>query len=293
MNVFICILFVLTLHPASYAITNYPNNQNIRPEKTFQPDTNYVQISIKKPKPTDAINPIFDFLSSYPILKLNMTQSLLSWMNMTSKKSNYFFEAYDRTIHFGGWVKKIVGPDCQSTRAKVLIRDTLVPVTMKENNCTVATGKWNDHYTMDTFKDAQDIQIDHMVPMKNAYVSGAYKWTYLQRCLYGNYMGYKNHLIPIFGEENNQKSDHTPIDYMPPNDTYKCTYLKDWLFIKGLWGLTMSVEEASSIKDLIRKYKCDLTKMTITDREIRAQIQFANKNRDLCVYVPPPDIEQP
>jgi hypothetical protein len=207
--------------------------------------------------------------------------SLLSWQTVVSKKT-INAPAYIRKIHFGSWVKNSSDSNCYSTRAKVLIRDSKKSVTFKDNNCTVDSGEWLDPYSLETLTNAQDMQIDHMVPLKDAYISGAYKWTYQARCLYGNYLGYKAHLISAYGEENNQKGDQTPADYMPPNDAYKCQYLKDWLFVKGLWGLTMDTAEASAIKDLIQKHNCDTKKMTITDKEIAEQTLFANQNKNLC-----------
>ncbi len=207
--------------------------------------------------------------------------SLLNWKTEVSEKTETA-EAYKRKMHFGGWVRNPKEKSCYNTRAKVLMRDSLKPVTFKENNCTVAGGEWQDPYSEELSTDAQLMQIDHMVPLKVAYVSGAYKWNYKMRCLYGNYMGYKEHLISAYGEENNMKGDQTPESYMPPKETYKCQYLKDWLFVKALWGLTMDPSEATAIKDLVSKLNCDPSAMKISSEQIKEQSLFVNQNKDLC-----------
>ena len=84
--------------------------------------------------------------------------SLLNWTTEINEKPETA-EAYKRKIHFGGWVRNQKEKSCYNTRAKVLMRDTLKPVTFKENNCTVATGEWHDSYSNEVLNDAQLMQI--------------------------------------------------------------------------------------------------------------------------------------
>lgn len=193
-------------------------------------------------------------------------------------------EAYEREHHFGSWVKNKKSGDCFNTRNKVLVRDNIGALKLKdENKCSVASGEWIDPYSGHKMTDAMtEIQIDHMVPLREAYVSGAYKWTFKERCLYGNYLGYKNHLIAVSGHENNEKSAKTPNEYMPSNKSFSCEYLKDWLKIKSFWGLSLVSEEVKAIKQLVTEHNCDLSQLVVTQKEIQEQEAFFKANAELC-----------
>lgn len=193
-------------------------------------------------------------------------------------------ESYERRKHFGGWVKDKNSGDCFNTRNKVLVRDNIGTLKFKEDNkCSVAEGLWIDPYSGVEMTNAQDeIQIDHMIPMSEAYQSGAHNWSFKQRCLFGNYLGYKNHLLPVYGEENNNKGSQTPEDYMPTLTGYHCQYLKDWLKIKTIWGLHFSPTEVAAIKQRMTEAACKPEEFILTRSELLEQVQFMTENADLC-----------
>lgn len=222
------------------------------------------------------------FLTDSVSLPSDTSTSLLNFEYQESTEQT--IEAYDRIHHFGGWVKNKKSGDCFNTRNKVLVRENIGTIELKEDNkCSVATGEWIDPYSGNKMTDAMnEIQIDHMVPLREAYISGGYKWTFKERCLYGNYLGYKNHLIAASGEENNEKSAKTPEDYMPSNKAYHCEYLKDWLKIKTFWGLSLVSEEVDAIKRLIDENHCDLNQFVVTDQELKEQAEFFKANEELC-----------
>jgi hypothetical protein len=190
-------------------------------------------------------------------------------------------EPYKRQKHFGSWISPQDG-DCRNTRALVLVRDSEGPVTMKSNGCTVATGRWSDPYSGQDYTDAGDIQIDHVVPLKNAYISGADKWNQKRRCLYANFMGNPFHLMPVLGSENMRKSDGSPERYMPPNTAFACQYLANWLKIKLIWQLELSNSEKAAIENLAQQNRCTLVDLSYSDRDLDAQRQFIADNKDLC-----------
>lgn len=214
--------------------------------------------------------------------------SLLSWKNENRPK-DIEVESYGRVHHFGRWVSDTKDPGCYNTRAKVLIRDSIKPVIFEASNpCSVESGEWHDPYAHKVLTNAKSqVQIDHMVPLKNAYVSGAYKWNFNSRCLYGNYLGAQFHLISVDGTENVRKGSDGPDGYMPPNKEYRCTYLKNWLTIKSLWNLEMTLTEAQAIKDLIQSEGCSLSSFRISAEELNSQRKFANENAALCANINP------
>lgn len=191
-------------------------------------------------------------------------------------------EPYNRGRHFGTWIVIDPAAPCGNVRADVLRRDSLVPVTMNPSGCTVARGKWEDPYTGRTYTEARDLQIDHFVPLKNAYISGADKWPQKKRCLYANYMGNEYHLIPVFGKENTKKSDRSPEGYMPPNSAYQCEYLAHWLKIKMIWNLGLTPPEKKAIELLAQNNHCTVSDMAFTQSELNQQKRFIKDNMNLC-----------
>lgn len=142
------------------------------------------------------------------------------------------------------------------TRDEVLISESLVPV-IKEGN-KVKSGLWVGPYTGLVSTDPGDFQIDHMVPLKEAHESGGHAWTADEKEAYANDLSNPQHLIAVKGGSNGSKGFKDPAEWMPPNRSYWCTYLKDWVEIKRLWKLTMDQSEADAISrglKVCKKYK--------------------------------------
>ena len=95
--------------------------------------------------------------------------------------------SYDRTKDFGDWITQY--GECD-TRAVVLMDESLKPVT-KNSYCTVERGKWYSFYNAKYYYNAYGgtVQIDHVVPVENAWISGAWKWTRSTRVRYYNDLG--------------------------------------------------------------------------------------------------------
>ncbi len=132
--------------------------------------------------------------------------------------------------------------DCQKTRDEVLIRDGS-SVTLDPLGCKVRTGVWNDPYTGVTFVNKSDIDIDHLVPLKDAHVSGGYRWDAEKKKKYANYLVRNYHLLAVEDDANQAKRDKSPDEWMPPNTAFHCTYLEYWVLVKSEWELSMTREE--------------------------------------------------
>lgn len=193
-------------------------------------------------------------------------------------------EPYNRKKHFGSWVNDPRDETCHNTRAKVLIRDSLTPVDFNSSGCGVVSGKWTDPFGGRDYTRASDIQIDHFVPLKNAYISGGHKWNRVKRCLYANFLGNDYHLLAVYGKENATKSDRTPEGYMPPNPGYRCQYLVQWLKIKLAWSLGLTPPEKDTILQLAEDNRCDLNEFVMTAADLEGQRRFMAENTGLCQY---------
>ena len=141
---------------------------------------------------------------------------------------------YDRD-DWGGWIDE--DGDGLNTRHEVLAEESLIKPIVSNNK--VISGKWFDKYTGKYFTNPSDLDIDHLVPLKNAYISGASNWSKKKKNRYYNYLKYDNHLIAVSKSANRNKSDKSPVEWLPPNEDYQCEYVREWFKIKTAWGLTI------------------------------------------------------
>lgn len=154
-------------------------------------------------------------------------------------------EGYDRDL-FGDWID--ADHDCQNTRAEVLITESQVPVTFTTpSGCTVATGQWVDPWSGTVSTSASALDVDHTVPLANAWRSGAWAWTPERRVEYANDLADADHLIGIPLGENRAKGDDGPEAWKPPDPGAWCRYARVWTDIKARWGLTATAAEWSAV----------------------------------------------
>ena len=155
---------------------------------------------------------------------------------------------YDRSAW--NWVD--ADRDCQNTRAEVLIAESREPVTFtSSSNCTVLGGSWYDPYTDAYFSVAHDLDVDHFVPLSDAYSSGGVGWAPDRRREYANSLADADHLIAVSASANRSKGDRAPDAWKPPNQGYWCEYAYDWIRIKYAWGLSATQSEWAALQSMI------------------------------------------
>ena len=206
--------------------------------------------------------------------RINLIQDVvISEMDVHSGK----LPTYDRLAHFGGWLNDSADDTCFNTRALVLLRDSEVEVETDEyNKCRIVAGYWKGIYIDGEFVNAGHVDIDHVVPLYNAYYSGAWKWSKAKRCHYSNYMKNDYHLITVSRSENRAKGSNGPETYMPPNQNFQCRYLGYWMKIKKVWELTMTSLEHSFISQSLKTLGCSTETYMMSSEELsqeRAQVK--------------------
>jgi hypothetical protein len=151
---------------------------------------------------------------------------------------------YDRDL-FPHWIT-ITG-SC-NTREQVLKRDGSGVVV--GSNCAPTSGSWYSPYDGATWTAASDVDIDHMVPLAEAWSSGAWAWTTPQRQTYANDLGGPE-LWAVTDNVNQSKSDQDPATWQPPLSSFRCTYARAWIQAKWYYDLTVDSAEKSALTTML------------------------------------------
>lgn len=140
-------------------------------------------------------------------------------------------------------------PDGCTTRQDVLARDGQ-NVVEESNGCQPSSGSWYSAYDNATVTVVAQATIDHMVPLAEAWRSGANAWTADKRKAFGNDLTDPQLLIAS-ESSNSSKSDSGPADWKPANTAFWCTYAEDYTEVKYTWALTTTSAEVAALDDML------------------------------------------
>ncbi|MEW2441530.1 HNH endonuclease family protein [Micromonospora marina] len=135
-----------------------------------------------------------------------------------------------------------------NTREQVLKRDGTSVVV--NSSCAATSGRWYSPYDGATWYAASDVDIDHVVPLAEAWRSGANSWTTSRRQSFANDLT-RPQLIAVTDNVNQSKGDQDPSTWQPPLTSYRCTYSKMWITVKYNWGLTLQSSEKSALQGML------------------------------------------
>jgi hypothetical protein len=150
-----------------------------------------------------------------------------------------FVGGYDRDL-FADWYD--ADRNGCNTRKEVLIAESLEPVQIGAR-CAITGGRWFSIYDNVETTDSSTFDIDHMVPLSEAWDSGAWNWNADQRKHFANDLDQPFFLIAVTASSNRSKSDRDPAEWMPPNANYHCEYVRIWIEIKRAWDLSVDQAE--------------------------------------------------
>ncbi|MEV5620178.1 HNH endonuclease family protein [Streptomyces bacillaris] len=134
-----------------------------------------------------------------------------------------------------------------NTRNEVLLAEAIVAPTV-EAGCKLTGGTWVSYYDGQEVTSAGALDIDHMVPLAEAWDSGASAWTAARREAYANDQGSTVSLVAVTARTNRQKADQDPADWMPPSPEAQCRYVGEWVATKLRWHLTADDRELEALK---------------------------------------------
>jgi len=147
--------------------------------------------------------------SSITVQRHNPNKAITS-KNGTSYKRSYFGH---------GWAD--IDHDCQNSRMEALVAQSTAPVKFKtDRECQVIAGRWISPFTNAVIHNASSIDIDHMVPLKWAWIHGAESWTQDKREQFANDPA---NLLSVESSLNREKGAKGPSEWLPPKN--QCQYV--------------------------------------------------------------------
>ena len=180
------------------------------------------------------------------------SSALIKALNSLPVKGRAPKTGYSRDLFSDGWGN--IG-QCD-TRNYILQRDLTNIVWRSGESCIVESGRLHDPYTnsiIDFLRGvgtSNAVQIDHVVALSDAWQKGAQKLSSSQRyALYNDPLN----LLAVDGPTNGQKSDSDAASWLPPNKSYRCSYVARQVAVKKKYSLWVTAAEKEAIQRVLAK----------------------------------------
>lgn len=157
---------------------------------------------------------------------------------------------YKRSLFGEGWLKT----DTCDTRNQILARD-LTQTTRDPSGCLVLTGTLQDPYSGKTIvftrgqDTSDDVQIDHVVALSDAWQKGAQFFTPALRQQFAND---GLNLLAVDGPTNQNKGDGDAATWLPPNKAIRCSYVARQISVKLTYSLWVTKAEKEAMQNILK-----------------------------------------
>ena len=156
-------------------------------------------------------------------------------------------DPYDRSL-FRQWIDAD-GDGCNARR-EVLIAEAIEAPRIGDR-CDLIGGLWYSAFDGVTTDDDSSFDVDHMVPLSEAWDSGANEWSSDRRRAFANDLDLPQALIAVSASSNRSKGDKDPADWLPPLQSYRCQYVEDWVRVKVKWELSVDQREFAAVRSVL------------------------------------------
>jgi Protein of unknown function (DUF1524) len=158
---------------------------------------------------------------------------------------------YERELFGHAW--KDVDRNGCDTRNDTLRRDlSAVQLKPGTGDCVVLSGTLADPYTGKTVAfvrgHSRNVDIDHLVPLSDAWQKGAQAWDQGKREQLANDPA---NLAAASASANRSKGDGDLATWLPPNRAHWCTYAAEIVTVKARYGLWMTPAEHERARQIL------------------------------------------
>ena len=160
---------------------------------------------------------------------------------------------YSRDAFGPAW--KDVDHNGCDTRNDILQRDLTAIVFQAGSTCVVASGSLADPYTGKNIAflrgegTSTAVQIDHVVALGDAWQTGAFQWTDEKRLELAND---PQELLAVNGPTNEAKGDGDAATWLPPNKSFRCSYIEIQVSVKAKYGLWVTPAEHDAMSRILK-----------------------------------------
>lgn len=160
--------------------------------------------------------------------------------------------SYTREQFGSGWTD--VDKNGCDTRDDILRRDLADITAVQEDGCIVSAGTLIDPYSGQTVvfqrgsETSNDVQIDHVVSLSDAWQKGAQGITTDQRVSFAND---PLNLLAVRGDLNQQKGTGDAATWLPPDRSYRCAYVARQIAVKKRYQLWVSQAETDAMARIL------------------------------------------
>ncbi|AEG81397.1 HNH endonuclease family protein [Corynebacterium ulcerans] len=116
------------------------------------------------------------------------------------------------------------------------------------NSCSLSSGWTLDPYSgrkISVDGTAEPIELDHVFPLSAAWDMGAHAWTAEQRLVFAND---PLNLVVASKEQNQQKSDKLPSEWLPTQRGHRCWYVRRLAAVAQKYQLPLSRSDVSVMR---------------------------------------------
>lgn len=189
--------------------------------------------------------------NSTPTTESATTSSAVEALGRLAVKGRAPKTGYSRSQFGNGWADA----GACDVRNLILARDMKEVRTVSAENCTVVSGVLVDPYTAQTIaftkgaSTSDDVQIDHVVALSDAWQKGAQQLSEQERRLFAND---PLNLLAVEGKANNNKSDSDAASWLPPNKAYRCRYVARQIAVKQKYLLWVTQAEHAAMSNVLK-----------------------------------------
>ena len=192
---------------------------------------------------------IQDFEPAYAVSAQELKTAKSTLNSLVVRSTTKHIPDYD-SQSMPGWYD--ADSDGCPTRYDILTRDILNEKT-DEANCNIKSGTMFDYYTGTLVKynrlvSGGGIDVDHIVAKGNAWISGGYIWNNDQ---WKTYINDEDVLMATSAKANRSKGDKDASEWLPSNEKFWCRYVIYQTNIKSKYSLSVSVDEKSTIENIL------------------------------------------
>jgi hypothetical protein len=142
----------------------------------------------------------------------------------------------------------IDGNGCDARQDALAVWSVVAVTVNRSGTCKVVIGSWVSPYDGVASNNPSDFDVDHLVPLENAFRSGGWAWSTERRRAFANNPA---ELVVASASSNRSKGSDPPNEWRPANQDSWCAYAEGWVQVKSSWGLSVTTPERDALGQML------------------------------------------